>query len=366
MASGGRIPPLLNGVPDDGRQDLPRPYKCPMCPKAFHRLEHQTRHIRTHTGEKPHACTFPGCQKRFSRSDELTRHMRIHDNPNSRRSNKPHHAAALSAYAHDATSSMMMPPPHAMSQSAPPSTMGSPDISPANSYHSSSGNLRAMVGPPGRHRGASPGLVMQRPIDINLLASAASQVEREDRRQAVHRHGPHRSHHSHPYQANPATRYASMPHHGSTHSGWSRGDDEDSLAIRRVSRRSGPNSPLSTAPSSPTYSYGSFSSTPDQTPLATPAHSPRLRPHGSHEIHLPGIRHLSLKHTPPLTPMEPQADGCKLPVPPSHSLPQRLPRIVDPPETHNRRLPMPNVPRAMVQNLLNPGGGRFEESSVRW
>ncbi|KAK9355095.1 hypothetical protein V1523DRAFT_406317 [Lipomyces doorenjongii] len=275
--------------------ELPRPYKCPMCDKAFHRLEHQTRHIRTHTGEKPHACTFPGCQKRFSRSDELTRHSRIHTNANPRRSYK---AAQPPAAPGEENASVVK-----FSKSAPTSKATSPNVSPPHVHvqlqtRTSSGYSSGTSTP------TSSALPL--PFDMHMLATAASQqLERENSAHSAHSRSSlsilsaaSNHHRAFPGLApltpfNPPTSTA-RPH-------------DDDMFVPRASKRSRPNSPVSTAPSSPTFSL-SDSPTPDHTPLVTPAHSPRLHPReleALQGVQLPSIRSLSLRHMPPpLMPLE--------------------------------------------------------------
>ncbi|WP_404831005.1 C2H2-type zinc finger protein [Endozoicomonas euniceicola] len=53
-----------------------KPYRCDVCEEKFSQSCHLTRHMRTHTGEKPHRCDV--CEKDFTRQSHLTQHMLTH------------------------------------------------------------------------------------------------------------------------------------------------------------------------------------------------------------------------------------------------------------------------------------------------
>ncbi|KAK6485281.1 zinc finger protein GLI2a isoform X1 [Huso huso] len=60
-----------------------KPHKCTFegCCKAYSRLENLKTHLRSHTGEKPYVCEHEGCNKAFSNASDRAKHQnRTHSN----------------------------------------------------------------------------------------------------------------------------------------------------------------------------------------------------------------------------------------------------------------------------------------------
>ncbi|XP_070545659.1 zinc finger protein GLI3-like [Ptychodera flava] len=60
-----------------------KPHKCTFegCAKAYSRLENLKTHLRSHTGERPYVCEHEGCHKAFSNASDRAKHQnRTHSN----------------------------------------------------------------------------------------------------------------------------------------------------------------------------------------------------------------------------------------------------------------------------------------------
>lgn len=71
---------ILEKTKCEDNQSHKEQHLCCICNKAFRRLKHGERHMRTHRpmSERCHVCPVPGCEKSFNRQDNLMEHYKIH------------------------------------------------------------------------------------------------------------------------------------------------------------------------------------------------------------------------------------------------------------------------------------------------
>ncbi|KAG8742080.1 hypothetical protein FRC12_015446 [Ceratobasidium sp. 428] len=138
------------------RSPAPRRQECKMCGKKFQRPCQLTTHIRSHTGEQPHAC--PVCSRRFSVLSNCQRHVKLCQKRSAKVvSPGDDDLNADSTGGPSGASSSFIPYPDTAATDESARRPNEVPIRPKPASHGSSGNSLVGVGPAALERSVSVG-----------------------------------------------------------------------------------------------------------------------------------------------------------------------------------------------------------------